>query len=68
MGEDAFDFLNSMLQFNPYFRPTVDECLEHPYMKEVRMPSTEAVAGGEVFLEIEKEDELSVERLRLLFL
>jgi hypothetical protein len=33
-------------------------------MKEVRIQSTEAVAAGEVFLEIEKEDELSVERLR----
>jgi len=57
-----------MLLFNPYFRLNIDECLEHPYLNVVRTPENEFTAKEEVFLQIEKEGELSVERLRELFL
>jgi hypothetical protein len=30
-GNQAIDLLNKMLLFNPYFRITIDEALDHPF-------------------------------------
>lgn len=30
-GNHAIDLLNKMLLFNPYFRITIDEALDHPF-------------------------------------
>ena len=57
-----------MLQFNPYFRLSVDECLEHPYLNAARFADKEVECGNYIYLEIEKEGELKVDRLRELFL
>lgn len=35
-GDEAIDLLNKMLQFNPYKRASLMECLEHSYLAEVR--------------------------------
>jgi mitogen-activated protein kinase 1/3 len=35
-GEEAIDLLHKILVFNPYFRLSMDECLEHPFFKKVR--------------------------------
>lgn len=35
-NDDCFHLLKKMLEFNPYFRYSAEECLEHPYFKEVR--------------------------------
>jgi len=40
----ALDLLSKMLQFDPEHRITVEETLEHPYLKGVRDPSREVVA------------------------
>ena len=37
-GEDALDFLNKILTLNPYFRISVDELIQHPFMDKVRKP------------------------------
>lgn len=37
VGDDTIDLLNKMLVFNPFFRPSVEECLEDPYFKQVRV-------------------------------
>ena len=68
IAEEGFDLLQKMLQFNPYLRLSVDECLEHPYLTVARIPSREAECEQQIYLEIEKEGELKTERLRELFL
>jgi len=57
-----------MLCFNPYFRIGVDECLEHPYFKNVRVVDNEVSSKEEIYLNVEKEENLTIERLRELFL
>jgi serine/threonine protein kinase len=34
-GDDAIDFLERILTFNPYFRFSVDELLKHPFLEKV---------------------------------
>lgn len=41
---EALDLLNRMLQFNPYFRVSVDEALEHPFFNRVRKPHKERLS------------------------
>lgn len=41
VGEDCIDLLEKMLVFNPYFRPSVEECLDHPYFKKMKNPEKE---------------------------
>jgi hypothetical protein len=59
--------LNKLLVFNPYFRPTIDECLEHPYLKKLRNLDNESEAEEEIFLDIEKMTDLNLEKLKELF-
>ena len=35
----AIDFLEKILVFNPYFRTSLTECLDHPLFKNVRKAS-----------------------------
>jgi len=35
-SNDALRLLSSMLQFNPFYRPTVDELIQDPYFNDVR--------------------------------
>jgi len=46
----------------------VDECLEHPYLAAARFSDKEVECDNYIYLEIEKEGELRVDRLRELFL
>lgn len=58
-----------MLQFNPFFRPTVEQCLESPYFDEVRQFGVPYDALNEVDLKFEQmEGYLSLKDLRQLFL
>ena len=43
-GDEAIDLLNKMLQFNPYKRINLNDCLEHPFVAEVRDKSKEIKA------------------------
>jgi hypothetical protein len=45
-----------MLIFNPYFRPSVDECLNHKYLDAVRVSAYEVESEKEIYLELEKEE------------
>ena len=65
---DALDLLEKMLLFNPNKRITVNQCLEHPYFKDVRDPSKEEEADFHLEFEFEGDDNLTVEKLRDLFL
>lgn len=41
---EAIDLLNRMLQFNPFFRITVNDALEHPLFTKIRKPHKETPA------------------------
>ena len=66
-GEEALDLLSRMLNFNPFFRISVDEALSHSFFKKVRKPEKEITAETEIQIEFEKES-LDKKKLRQLFL
>ena len=47
-GNEALDFLGKILVFNPYFRITVDEALNHPFFTKVRKQEKEIKSSVEV--------------------
>jgi serine/threonine protein kinase len=51
--EEALDLLSKMLNFNPFFRPSVQECLDHPYLRCVKSAQLEQMAQKEVSLEVD---------------
>lgn len=55
-GEEAIDLLNKMLQFNPYKRINLNDCLEHPFVAEVRDQRKELKAKNPIVLDFEFED------------
>ena len=57
-----------MLIFNPNKRITVNECLEHPFFNSIRDPKKEEEATFNLEFEFEKDNNLTVEKLRSLFL
>ena len=65
-SQEGVDLLNRMLQFNPYFRISVDEALAHPFFNRVRKPHKERESDVQVVLEFETET-LDRTRLRELF-
>ena len=64
---EASDFLSRVLVFNPYFRISLKECLEHPLFAQVRNLEKENLPTVPVTLEFEKED-LNRDKLRQLIL
>ena len=59
--------MEKILVFNPYYRISLQQCLEHPLFARVRNPEKEAIVGQPVVLEFERM-ELNKERLRDLIL
>jgi serine/threonine protein kinase len=43
-GEEAIDLLHRVLVFNPYFRISLDDCLEHQFFKSMRKADKEQKA------------------------
>ena len=64
---EAIDFLKKVLVFNPYYRISLKECLEHPLFAVVRNQARENAFTQPVTLEFEKED-LNRDKLRQLIL
>lgn len=54
-GDEAIDLLHKILVFNPYFRLTIEECLEHPFFKKCRKLEKEQIAKESVQFDWEKE-------------
>ena len=65
-GEEAIDLLHKILVFNPYFRLSIDECLEHPFFKKCRKSEKEQDAKDVIQFDWEKEH-LDRTRLRYHF-
>ncbi len=34
--DTALDFLSNLLVFNPFLRPSISECLNHPYLSDIK--------------------------------
>lgn len=47
-GEEAINLLHKILVFNPYFRISIDECLEHPFFTKLRKAEKELVASESI--------------------
>lgn len=66
--EDALDLLDKILQFNPRKRINVNECLNHSFFKEIRNSAKEIEADFNLEFDFEKDENLTMEKLRFLFI
>jgi mitogen-activated protein kinase 1/3 len=65
--KESIDFLNKTIVFNPAKRLTIEEALKHPLFDKVRDVKKEISADNSAILNFEKEGELTLDRLRELF-
>jgi mitogen-activated protein kinase 1/3 len=65
---EGLELLRKCLQFNPRKRITIDEAINHAFLGKVRDKSKEIVSGGPIILDFEKEGDMTVDRLRELFI
>ncbi|KAJ3719769.1 kinase-like domain-containing protein [Lentinula raphanica] len=66
-SEDAVNFLSRTLAFDPKKRMTVDECLEHPYLRQYHDPEDEPAASplSPAYFEFDQhKDKLSKDQLK----
>jgi serine/threonine protein kinase len=47
---EAIDLINKMLQYNPFFRISVENALEHPYFADCRVTSSEKATAKPISL------------------
>ncbi|CDW76294.1 mapk-related kinase [Stylonychia lemnae] len=66
-GEEAIDLLHKILVFNPYFRISIDDCLEHTFFKKLRKPEKEQTSTESIAFDWEKEH-LDKAKLRAYFI
>ena len=66
-SEESLDLLQKMLIFDPKKRITVQESLEHPFFKSIRDKSKEEEATFNLEFEFEDDNNLTIEKLRNLF-
>nr|CDS31779.2 mitogen activated protein kinase [Hymenolepis microstoma] len=60
----ALDLLDRLLAFNPASRITVEEALQHPYLRSFYEPKDEPVCENPFEYEEEKVDEQPIEKLK----
>lgn len=64
---EAVDFLQKCLVFNPFFRLSLTDAINHPLFKEIKGTKSEKFVGTPIQLEFE-EMHLDTKTLRELFL
>ena len=67
-SDESLDLLQKMLIFDPNKRITVNECLEHPFFQSIRDPNKEEEATFNLEFEFENDINLTLEKLRSLFI
>ena len=67
-SEESLDLLQKMLIFDPKKGITVQESLEHPFFKSIRDKSKEEEATFNLEFEFEDDNNLTIEKLRNLFI
>ena len=55
INPDLIDILDKMLQFNPYFRPTTKELIQHPIFDKIRT-SKEVSASNSVVIDVDENE------------
>ncbi|VTZ68714.1 mitogen-activated protein kinase 2, putative [Plasmodium chabaudi chabaudi] len=68
ISEDGINLLESMLKFNPNKRITIDQALDHPYLKDVRKKDIENFSTKKIILPFDDWMVLSETQLRYIFL
>lgn len=53
MDEQALDLVRKMLVFNPRNRISVEEALEHPYLRDFHSPEEEILYKGVIEISID---------------
>lgn len=66
--DDSLDLMDKMLKFNPAKRITVNQALDHPFFEEVKDPKKEVEADFNLEFEFEKDQNLTMEKLRNLII
>lgn len=64
----AIDLLNSLLQFNPNRRISIDKCMEHPYLASVRAKEREIPASHKIVLEFPADESLDGATIKKMFI
>jgi len=67
VSKEGHHLLTQMLQFNPYLRPNVEQCLASPYFDRVRSFSKVVNASQQVEMAIEELTYLSLKEIRAEF-
>lgn len=56
LSDDLKEILENLLQLNPYFRWTAQECLKHSYFDEIRAPLVEQSSKVKIKLAVDQDD------------
>ena len=67
-SDDSLDLLDQMLKFNPNKRITVNQALNHRFFSDIKDPKKEVEADFNLEFEFEKDEHLTMEKLRTLFI
>ena len=59
----AIDLLNKMLVFNPNKRISIEECLNHEYLKEIREGIEDPIYKGTLNLDFDYDQNITLEKL-----
>mmetsp|Transcript_15956 Transcript_15956/g.15894 ORF Transcript_15956/g.15894 Transcript_15956/m.15894 type:complete len:167 (-) Transcript_15956:27-527(-) len=64
---EELNLLLRLLTFSPIKRITLDQALDHPYFRDIRHPELESLASVPADFIFDREEELDLQRLRVLF-
>lgn len=64
VDEDTIDFLEHLLRFNPEKRPTAQEALAHPYLKQFHVESDEPSCPHPVVVPMDDNQKFDVAAYR----
>ena len=48
--------MKSLLEFNPYFRPSAKELVAHPFFDDIRVVSNEHSSKEKLTLDVDKDE------------
>jgi len=64
-SDTALDLMKGMVLFNPFFRLSIEECLEHPFFEKIRRKEREVKHDSMVDVDLDKlEEEPNIQTLR----
>jgi len=61
---ESIDFLEKTLRFNPKKRITIEECMKHPMLSDIKQPEKEKTLPAKITFDFEDEEIDTEDRLR----